>query len=527
MATSVFLSSTAVDLAAYRDAVFHSLAKSPFYHCVRHENSGPQNADALIACERMVRESEIYLGLIGLRRGWEPPGDNLQRSITEMEHDWAREVGLTRYLWLAPDELKVEGNLRESDVLHERQLGFRHQLRSEIVVAETGFETPEALGAHVLTHLLTQDLSRLLVDRPGQGGRPIPRDDAQGPIAGALSRLSDDHDVDLGDLVEDPSRVDIEELSAKLLARAEHAEQQARAHLAQGQDGLRQSARYWRHIGGLSFLQATDTSIAAYERAVELDPNDPEGWQYLGELKFRAGDRRAAADAFETLKAIGERTGDRRTHAMGSLRLAWVYDARGEYQNAERLACAALDLALQCDWLLGVIRTRGYLGMLYRLWGRLDDAETMCEAALKLATKIGARFEQCIILGNLGAIHQERQDYLRAVEMYGQSIALNESLGRFQGVAIQKGRLGEVYLALRELERALGTHKEALAIYRGLSDQEGIADQKEKLGHVYLQEGQRADAVESLRKARTIFSELDMAVRVCKIDQLLSEIMET
>lgn len=524
MATDVFLSSTAKDLAAYRDAVFDSLARSPFYKCVRHENVGPQSADAVTACERMVRGSAIFVGLIGLRRGWEPPGDNLARSITEMEYDWATAAGTPRYLWLVPDGAEVAGNEREAEPLQQRQRAFRHRLRSEIVVDEARFAAPEAFGSRVLNHLLTQDLAALLVDRPGPDRLAMPGDAARGPIASAFARLAHDDDVDLADLVADPGRVNVEELSGKLMARAERAEQLAHARRAEADASLRESAVYWRHIGSLSFLGATDTAIAAYQRAVELDPDEPDGWQYLGELRFRAGDRHAAADAFDALRRIGDRAGDDRTRAMGNLRLAWIADARGDFADAERLACVALDLAQAGEWQLGIVRTRGYLGMLYRMWNRFADAEEMCNAALQIATGIGARAEQCIILGNLGAIHQAREDYLGAIELYGQAISLNESLGRIQGVAIQKGRLGDVYLALGKPERALDAHRQAMALYGSLSDKEGIADQNEKLARVHLHNGDHSDARQRLQEARCLFTELGMAARVENIDRLLADV---
>lgn len=524
MATDVFLSSTARDLTNYRDAVFDSLARSPFYKCIRHENAGPQSADAVTTCERMVRDCAIFVGLIGLRRGWEPPGDNLARSITEMEYDWATAAGTSRYLWLMPDGFQAGGEVREAEPLQQRQRAFRHRLRSEIVVDEAGFAAPEAFGSRVLNHLLTQDLAALLVERPGSNRLAMPGDAARGPIASAFARLAHDDDVDLANLVADPARVNVEELSSKLQARAERAEQLARAQQAEADASLRESAGYWRHIGSLSFLGATDAAIAAYQRAVELDPDEPDGWQYLGELRFRAGERRAAADAFGALRRIGDRTGDDRTRAMGNLRLAWIADARGDLEGAERLACVALDMAQACEWQLGIVRTRGYLGMLYRMWNRFDDAEEMCNAALQLAAGIGARAEQCIILGNLGAIHQAREDYLGAIELYGQAISLNESLGRIQGVAIQKGRLGDVYLALGRPERALGTHLQAMELYGSLSDKEGIADQNEKLARVHLHNGDILDARQRLQEARCLFIELGMSTRIENIDRLLADV---
>ena len=86
----VFLSSTAKDLTAHRDAVFERLRRTGLFHCVRMEDFGPQDASAVEFCRKQVQDAEIFVGLIGLRRGCEPDGDNAKRSITEMEYDCAK-----------------------------------------------------------------------------------------------------------------------------------------------------------------------------------------------------------------------------------------------------------------------------------------------------------------------------------------------------------------------------------------------------------------------------------------------------
>jgi hypothetical protein len=80
-----------VDLADYRKAVHERLMRTGLFHCVRQEDFSAQNAGAVDFCRQKAREADMFVGLIGLRRGWEPDGDNEKRSITEMEHDWARD----------------------------------------------------------------------------------------------------------------------------------------------------------------------------------------------------------------------------------------------------------------------------------------------------------------------------------------------------------------------------------------------------------------------------------------------------
>ena len=89
----VFLSSTAQDLTAFRKAVHARLTASPLFECIRQEDFGAHPHPARAVCKAEVERSDLFVGLIGMRRGWEPPDDNPERrSITEIEYDWAESI---------------------------------------------------------------------------------------------------------------------------------------------------------------------------------------------------------------------------------------------------------------------------------------------------------------------------------------------------------------------------------------------------------------------------------------------------
>ncbi len=71
----VFLSSTGKDLHDYREAVIAHLAKLDHFLCDAQENFGARDASAVPFCRERVRDADIYVGLIGQYRGWEPPDD--------------------------------------------------------------------------------------------------------------------------------------------------------------------------------------------------------------------------------------------------------------------------------------------------------------------------------------------------------------------------------------------------------------------------------------------------------------------
>lgn len=163
---TVFLSSTAMDLKPYREAVHARLSKLRYFHVVWQEHFDAQSAQAYDYCHDEAKQADIYVGLIGMRRGWEPKKDDTDRSITELEHDWSQEAGRARFVYVTPDTFPVPGNLRETEDAHKRQLAFRQRMMAELIVSQAGFESPELLAATIaerlLRHVIESERQQLL-----------------------------------------------------------------------------------------------------------------------------------------------------------------------------------------------------------------------------------------------------------------------------------------------------------------------------------------------------------------------------
>lgn len=238
------------------------LKRIDFFHCIRQDDFGAQDAEAIAFCREKSAIADLFVGLVGMRRGWEPEDDNAKRSITEMEHDWARDAGRRRYIWVAPDNFPVPGNLHESAVKHKRQRTFRKRIMAagERIVSQRGFESAATLAPEVteqlFTHVVTSDLITLLRPEFTRWEGESTEDHAPA-VSAAVERLADDEDVDLLALASDPSRIDVGDFESKLRVRTDQHEDASR--MAQ-----RASAEYWCHIGALAFLHDTHKALAAY-----------------------------------------------------------------------------------------------------------------------------------------------------------------------------------------------------------------------------------------------------------------------
>ena len=503
----VFLSSTALDLESHRAAVYRELISTGLFHCTRQEDFGAQDARAVDFCRDKVKASDIFIGLVGQRRGWEPDGDNARRSITEMEHDWAKEAGCRRYLYVLPDNFPVAANLRDSDETYARQQEFRKRVMAggERIVSQKGFEEPETLAADIIKHLLTQIVTGDLITqlRPDLSAQhPVSPEEQRPAIAAAVERLADDSDVDLLALAKEPKDVDLADLELKLRERAEQ-------HQATARSSLKVSAEYWRHIGALAFLQDTQKAMDAYEKAVALDPDEPEGWRYLGELQHRRGDATGAEHSFEQVLALGKSNNDPRTKSMGCLRLGWVARDGGELAKAEALGADALRFAQLAGWREGVARISIHLGNVHSIRGDFDKAEQAIRHALELFEDLGSEEGLALAYGNLGNVQGRRGELDQAMEAQRKALAIFEKLNAMEGVARTYANLGGIHAPRGELDEAEQVFRKALVLFEELGSKAGVARTCDNLGVLYQAQGKLGKAEEVQQRALALSEELD------------------
>ena len=183
---------------------------------------------------------------------------------------------------------------------------------------------------------------------------------------------------------------------------------------AEGEGALKEAAAAARHIGALAYLHDTGKAVAAYREAVDLDPDDPDGWNQLGHLLDRTGDLDGAAEAYKRVLSFGNRAADQAIIAAAT----------------------------------------GNLGTLYQVQGELDHAEEMYRKALNLNEALGRKEGMALGYGNLGSLYMSRKEFGSAEEMYRKSLGIEEALGHKEGMASDYGNLGILYTTRGEFDRA-------------------------------------------------------------------------
>ena len=159
---------------------------------------------------------------------------------------------------------------------------------------------------------------------------------------------------------------------------------------AEGEAAHKEAAAAARHIGALAYLHDTQKALSAYAQAVELDSENPDGWNMLGLLQNRLGNLGSAIKAFERVLVLGNKADDKTVVAMAYGNLGRVYRTRGDLAKAEEYFFKALALNEELGRKEGIANDYLNLGNVYKTRGDLAKA---CEAWAKsrrLFEEVGA-----------------------------------------------------------------------------------------------------------------------------------------
>jgi tetratricopeptide (TPR) repeat protein len=146
LSLKVFLSSTARDLAPYRESVAKAVESMDDVDCIWMERFGARDWDADTFCRSKVDDCDVFVGVVGHFYGSSPKHSEL--SYTEREYDATVAARKPRLMFLLPDNYPVPAGLREADALFAKQQAFRSRVKDDRV-ASLHSTNPDALATAV------------------------------------------------------------------------------------------------------------------------------------------------------------------------------------------------------------------------------------------------------------------------------------------------------------------------------------------------------------------------------------------
>ena len=290
----------------------------------------------------------------------------------------------------------------------------------------------------------------------------------------------------------------------------------------------KEAAAAARHLGALAYLNSPLEALVHYQKAVQLDPDNPTGWNMLAILLHRTGELVQAEEAYRKLLTLGEAHQDKKEQAWAYGNLGLVYEGRGELSRAEEMHRKALALNKAVGSEQDMSSNYGNLGNVHWRRGELDNAEQMYKKAFTLAEALGYKEGMAADYSGLANVFYTRGELDKAEEMYRKALELDEALGRRGGMARNYGNLGVVYKIRGELDKAEKMYRKSLEISETFGLKEITAGQYFNLGLLYVKRGNPAQAEELCRKSLSLYQKMEAMQNpdAKKVQQALDELAQ-
>jgi DNA-binding SARP family transcriptional activator/predicted ATPase len=277
----------------------------------------------------------------------------------------------------------------------------------------------------------------------------------------------------------------------------------ARHYHLGGRDDV--AARFFRVAGEQArSVYANVEALSHLRDALALGGEDPaEIHSSIGDVLTLLGEYAAAISAYET--AAAELSDHRRLPVLEH-RIGQVHQRRGAWESAEGHYRAALDL-LEDDPALAA-RIHADLSLAFHSDDRDEGALELAHRALELAEEAGddrARAQTHNILGILWTALGKPVDARRHLE---ESLTLADSAGDPSARIAALNNLALAARAADELERAVGLTEESLDLCVRMGDRHREAALHNNLADLLRAAGRTEDAMEHLKAAVVIFSEI-------------------
>jgi tetratricopeptide (TPR) repeat protein len=182
--------------------------------------------------------------------------------------------------------------------------------------------------------------------------------------------------------------------------------------------------------------------------------------------------------------------------------------SRGDFVELEAL-CRALVEQLEGSGQSRQIAKalNGLANARYRL-GDDAEAQRLYDQALEEYRAAGERYDEAVVLMNLGALFADRRlDFVRAREYFLESLAIFAEFGPSRNVGTLLANLAEISSRSGEHDRAIEWAEKSRAVFERLGNTGLAAWQLVNSAQFRIEQREFAESVESLRRARPAIAE--------------------
>ncbi len=191
-----------------------------------------------------------------------------------------------------------------------------------------------------------------------------------------------------------------------------------------GGKAFRMAAQARRNLGQLSIKSNPQAALPEYQKAVMLDPENPDGWSQL----------------------------------------CYVQTQIQDYGEAEKSCRFFLDLGIAAQKKVAQATAYYQLGNIFEAQQDLEQAKGNYKIALDLWSKIGNIWQQAQCFLKLGYINKRQNNIVQSVSNLEKALRLFKELQLFLGQSVIHSNLGNLYLKQGELGKAEDQFRDSLDV---------------------------------------------------------------
>ncbi|KIO22111.1 hypothetical protein M407DRAFT_28326 [Tulasnella calospora MUT 4182] len=204
----------------------------------------------------------------------------------------------------------------------------------------------------------------------------------------------------------------------------------------------------------------------------------------------------------------GPPSGPRAASVRLLLQMGQVQCKQTSYDEAASLYQQALSLATSEGNQTGAATALMFLGDVYRFRSNHGQAEELYIQAQEIYTRIGHDLGRANTLDGLGHLYRSQSKYIQAKYSFTQAQEIYSHIGDDLARASTFTQLGDVNRLQSEYSQAEASFISAERIYSRLGDNRGLAKVLRGLGEVYLLQSKYADAEEAFTRAQQTYTRI-------------------
>ena len=190
------------------------------------------------------------------------------------------------------------------------------------------------------------------------------------------------------------------------------------------------------------------------------------------------------------------------------INLGLILKLYGRMDAALHFLERALEAVKQSGNLQGESAVLNNLSLIAQIKGDYDTALKYSEKDLKICQEIGDRQGEGVTLNTISQIHKVRGDYDRALLYLEQSLRIRQEIGDRKGESVTLNNLSQIAYSKGDIETAMAYSYRDLQICQEIGDINGMAITMTNMGARYLEQNQTEEAVPYLIQAYQIFEKI-------------------